>query len=381
MPEVAVAPPPRARQRGRRRRARAGRRRRSTTSTLVAVTAGPGPGRRAARRASRRPRRWPRRARLPLAPVDHLHGHVAANFLAPEPIEPPFLCLLASGGHTLLARVDDPRGYERARPHARRRRRRGVRQGRAAARASATRAGRRSSAWRARATRSAFDFPIAQPRRRAWTSRFAGLKTALLYKVRDLGEEEARAPARRPRRLLPARDRRGAGAARRARRSRATGRAGWRSAAAWRPTAPLRERARAALGVPTCTIPPPELCTDNAAMIAGRRALRRAASPYPGYLGLDAYATGERGREPRSHASTLYSRPGCHLCDDARASLERVRADVPFELARSTSSATTACTALPRAHPGGRGRRRGAFEFFVDEADAAAAARYRESAR
>ena len=43
--------------------------------------------------------------RLPLIPVDHLHGHVAANFLEPEPLEPPFLCLIASGGHTLLAGV------------------------------------------------------------------------------------------------------------------------------------------------------------------------------------------------------------------------------------------------------------------------------------
>ena len=50
--------------------------------------------------------------RLPLAPVDHLQGHVAANFLAPDPIEPPFLCLIASGGHTLLVRVTDHRGYE-----------------------------------------------------------------------------------------------------------------------------------------------------------------------------------------------------------------------------------------------------------------------------
>ena len=50
--------------------------------------------------------------RLPLAPVDHLQGHVAANFLAPAPMEPPFLCLIASGGHTLLARVTEHRGYE-----------------------------------------------------------------------------------------------------------------------------------------------------------------------------------------------------------------------------------------------------------------------------
>ena len=50
--------------------------------------------------------------RLPLIPVDHLQGHVAANFLAPEPLEPPFLCLVASGGHTLLAGVRDHAGHE-----------------------------------------------------------------------------------------------------------------------------------------------------------------------------------------------------------------------------------------------------------------------------
>ena len=50
--------------------------------------------------------------RLPLIPVDHLQGHVAANFLEPEPLEPPFLCLIASGGHTLLAGVRDHGGYE-----------------------------------------------------------------------------------------------------------------------------------------------------------------------------------------------------------------------------------------------------------------------------
>ena len=50
--------------------------------------------------------------RLPLVPVDHLHGHVVASTLGAEPIEPPYLCLVASGGHTFLARVDDPAGYE-----------------------------------------------------------------------------------------------------------------------------------------------------------------------------------------------------------------------------------------------------------------------------
>ena len=48
---------------------------------------------------------------LPLVPVDHLHGHVASLYLRPDPLEPPFLCLLASGGHTLLLDVQDHRGF------------------------------------------------------------------------------------------------------------------------------------------------------------------------------------------------------------------------------------------------------------------------------
>jgi N6-L-threonylcarbamoyladenine synthase len=43
----------------------------------------------------------------PLIPVDHLHGHIASLFIAPGGLEPPFLCLLASGGHTLLLDVHD----------------------------------------------------------------------------------------------------------------------------------------------------------------------------------------------------------------------------------------------------------------------------------
>ncbi len=44
---------------------------------------------------------------LPLVPVDHLLGHVAALRLAPLRLEPPFACLLASGGHTLVLDVAD----------------------------------------------------------------------------------------------------------------------------------------------------------------------------------------------------------------------------------------------------------------------------------
>src|SRR5256885_14382463 len=74
---------------------------------LVGVTTGPGligallVGLSAAKAIA-----WARR--LPLAAVDHLQGHVASLYLEPNPLEPPFLCLLASGGHTLLLDVQDP---------------------------------------------------------------------------------------------------------------------------------------------------------------------------------------------------------------------------------------------------------------------------------
>jgi N6-L-threonylcarbamoyladenine synthase len=48
----------------------------------------------------------------------------------------------------------------------------------------------------------------------------------------------------------------------------------------------------AALGV-ELHVPPRELCTDNAAMIASA-ARFVSVMPYPDYLGLDVYATGER---------------------------------------------------------------------------------------
>ncbi len=49
---------------------------------------------------------------LPLVPVDHLQGHVASLYLRPDPVDPPFLCLLASGGHTLLLAVRERGAFE-----------------------------------------------------------------------------------------------------------------------------------------------------------------------------------------------------------------------------------------------------------------------------
>ena len=44
--------------------------------------------------------------RLPLIPVNHIEGHVSANFLTTPDLEPPFLCLVVSGGHSHLTRVN-----------------------------------------------------------------------------------------------------------------------------------------------------------------------------------------------------------------------------------------------------------------------------------
>src|SRR6266852_3007704 len=73
---------------------------------LVAVTTGPGLiGALLVGVAAAKAIAWARR--LPLAAVDHLQGHVASLYLEPDPVEPPFLCLLASGGHTLLLDVQE----------------------------------------------------------------------------------------------------------------------------------------------------------------------------------------------------------------------------------------------------------------------------------
>jgi N6-L-threonylcarbamoyladenine synthase len=134
--------------------------------------------------------------------------------------------------------------------------------------------------------RDAFDFPTGA-RVAGLDFSFAGLKTALLYKVRDLGPQETE---RRAADLaasyehaiveaLMARVERALAAEREPRLAIGGGVAANRL---------LRERA-AALGVPV-HVPPPELCTDNAAMIASA-ARYVPAVPFPGYLDLDAYAT------------------------------------------------------------------------------------------
>lgn len=50
--------------------------------------------------------------KLPLIPVNHMEGHIFANFIEHKDLEPPFTCLVVSGGHTHLVYVKDYGQYE-----------------------------------------------------------------------------------------------------------------------------------------------------------------------------------------------------------------------------------------------------------------------------
>lgn len=49
---------------------------------------------------------------LPLVAVNHIHGHIAANYIAHPELEPPFVCLVASGGHSHIVHVRDYTDFE-----------------------------------------------------------------------------------------------------------------------------------------------------------------------------------------------------------------------------------------------------------------------------
>jgi len=221
---------------------------------------------------------------LPLVPVDHLHGHVAAAFLGEEPLEPPFLCLIASGGHTLLVRVADHGGFAVL----------GRTLDDAAGEAFDKGArllglgypgGPALSRLAREGDPGAFAFPTAV-RVGGLDFSFSGLKTALLYATRDLGEAGTSERAAD----LAASYEEAIVAALVARVERAlAAEPGLPLAIAGGVAANARLRERVAGLDVEVTIPAPELCTDNAAMIASAARFLPAV-PYPDYLALDAYA-------------------------------------------------------------------------------------------
>jgi N6-L-threonylcarbamoyladenine synthase len=224
--------------------------------------------------------------RLPLTGVDHLHGHVAANFLAPDPLEPPFLCLVASGGHTLLAGVHSHESFEtlgrtlddaagEALDKAARMLGLGYPGGPAIERLAAE------------GDPDAFAFPLGMANDPGLDFSFSGVKTSLLYAIRDLEESEA---ASRKADLAASFQAAIVGQLT-ARLERALDRGEWKAVALGGGVAangPLRERAAAICAERGLHLKlvPPELCTDNAAMVASAARFLEAA-PYPEYLGWD----------------------------------------------------------------------------------------------
>jgi N6-L-threonylcarbamoyladenine synthase len=247
--------------------------------TKVAVTQGPGLiGALLVGLAAAKSLAWSRR--LPLVPVDHLQGHVASLYLEPDAVEPPFLCLLASGGHTLLL---DVQGYTEQRVL-------GTTLDDAAGEAFDKGArllglgypgGRELDRLARDGDPAAYDFPVARVPGLDFS--FSGLKTALLYATRDLTPAEL--DARRA--DLAASYQRAivrALAGRLQEAARQTGATSIAVVGGVAANSELRE------SLPGAVLAPLSLCTDNAAMIASAGRFADPV-PYPGYLGLDAYAS------------------------------------------------------------------------------------------
>jgi N6-L-threonylcarbamoyladenine synthase len=231
--------------------------------------------------------------RLPLIPVDHLQGHVAANFLEPDPIEPPFLCLIASGGHTMLAGVRDRASHEVL----------GATLDDAAGEAFDKVArllglgypgGPEIQRVAAAGDPEAFELPVAMTRDPGLDFSFSGLKTALAYLARDLGPagvEERRAD-------LAAGFQAAAVGQLVAKLERALKAGEWDAVALGGGVAangPLRESVTALCkrrGV-ALKLVPIELCTDNAAMI-GAAAREAPRIRFPDYLAFDAFPSKAR---------------------------------------------------------------------------------------
>ncbi len=245
----------------------------------VAVTRGPGligallVGLSAAKAVA-----WARR--LPLVPVDHLRGHVASLYLQPGPLEPPFLCLLASGGHTMLIDVRGHRDHQLL----------GTTLDDAAGEAFDKGArllglgypgGREIDRLARDGDPTAFDFPVSRVPGLDFS--FSGLKTALLYAVRGLAPDELEArradlAASYQRAIVRAL----VGRVREA--AEQSGRAQVAVVGGVAANSELRE------ALPDAALAPLPLCTDNAAMIASAARFEEPVA-YPGYLGLDAYAS------------------------------------------------------------------------------------------
>ncbi len=227
--------------------------------------------------------------KLPLTPVNHLEGHVAAAYLADPALEPPLVALIASGGHTALYLVsengmgllgqtlDDAAGE--ALDKGARMLGLGFPGGPSLSKAAQG------------GDPSRYEFPVALKEKNNLDFSFSGLKTSLLYRIKALDERgveeelphlaagyEAAVVEALSRKLLRAADLYDAPA---------LVIAGGVAANASLRRVLTEECERRGVKL---VIPSPELCTDNAAMI-GAAAASTPAVPYPNYLSLNARST------------------------------------------------------------------------------------------
>jgi N6-L-threonylcarbamoyladenine synthase len=247
--------------------------------TLLAVTRGPGLiGALLVGLAAGKALAWGRG--LPLAPVDHLHGHVASLYLEPDPLEPPFVCLLATGGHTLLLDVSDRSGYRVV----------GTTLDDAAGEAFDKGArllglgypgGAEIDRVAADGDPTAYELPVARVPGLDFS--FSGLKTALLYLVRDLEDGELE----RRRADLAASYQRAIVRALVGQTVRAAEELGLPRIAV---VGGVAANSELRSSLPAAAFAPLALCTDNAAMIASA-ARYVEPLPCPAYLELDAVAS------------------------------------------------------------------------------------------
>jgi N6-L-threonylcarbamoyladenine synthase len=225
--------------------------------------------------------------KLPLVPVDHLEGHVAAAYLTDPDLEPPFVALIASGGHTALYSVDGEKKMHllgetlddaagEALDKGARMLDLGFPGGPAISKAAAD------------GDPNRYDFPVGLKDKSNLDFSFSGLKTSLLYKLKGLDGDQAREELPHlaasyesavvealSRKLLRAAELREASTLVVAGGVAANGL--------------LRRTLEAECGERglRLVIPSAALCTDNAAMI-GAAALHTPPIPFPDYLNLNA---------------------------------------------------------------------------------------------
>lgn len=224
-------------------------------------------------------------------PVNHLQGHIAASFLAPDPVEPPFICLIASGGHTSLVYVTD---YDRSEQL-------GQTLDDAAGEALDKGArllglgypgGAELDALAAGGDPGFASFPLGLDRPGSLDFSFSGTKTALYYYLRDAGagtveSHRADIAAGYQSAVVGALVKKTLAAAelKDCRQVCLAGGVSANSELRRRLAEACRERGF------ELRLPPPELCTDNAAMIASA-ARYLPAVPFPDYLDTTASAGG-----------------------------------------------------------------------------------------